>query len=125
MKVRGHVLMVLANAFLSQCRVGHVVWFGGLNSATTRVPIVVLRTFPKKDRRVACMTKPPAAPIRASTLRPIQHKVVLLDQFTHVDQGIAHPAKGRIDANIGLFRDLLEAHAEVCPHDHYFALFFR
>jgi len=48
---------------------------------------------------------------------------VLDDQFSHVDQCIPHAAQGRIDADIGLFCDILETHLSVYPHVQYRPLF--
>lgn len=49
---------------------------------------------------------------------------MLLDQLAQVDQGVAHPAQSGVDADPGIFGDLLEAHILVHPHLQYELLVF-
>ncbi len=55
--------------------------------------------------------------------RSVQYQLFFGDQFSQVDQRIAHPAQRRIDAHLGLFGDLFETQPHVIAHHHYFLLF--
>ena len=50
--------------------------------------------------------------------------VVLLGQFAHIDEGVAHTAEGGVDADVGLFSDFLETQVFVETHEDDFALCF-
>jgi hypothetical protein len=49
--------------------------------------------------------------------------------FSHflpqVDECVAHPPQGGIDADIGLFSNLLETHVHVMAHNEHLLLFGR
>ena len=45
-----------------------------------------------------------------------QDHIVLLDQFPEIYQGIPHSSKSSVDAYIGLFCNVFEAHVVIMPH---------
>ena len=62
-----------------------------------------------------------AAPQEASCIL-LKCDLLLIDHLAHVDEGVAHPAEGRIDGNAGKLGDFLEAHVCVVTQDDNFAL---
>ena len=54
----------------------------------------------------------------------MQNQSPLFHHFAHVDQGVTHPAQGRIDAHPGQLGDFFEAHIGIVSQDHHLPLFF-
>ena len=55
----------------------------------------------------------------------LKRNLLLVDHLAHIDQGVAHPAQGGVDAYAGELGDFFEAHVGVVAQDHYFALLGR
>mgnify|MGYP006297332481 CR=1 FL=1 len=51
-------------------------------------------------------------------------QVLFLNQFAHVDNGIAHTPQCRVDAYTGLLGYFFKTKATVVAKQHYFALLF-